>query len=274
MISIAHSPDADDFFLFWPLREKLIDCGGFEFRFTEMDTEQLNQAAIKGEYDICAISVAAYPLVAKDYLILPTGASVGRSYGPVVVSKKLHSLSELTNARVAVPGETTTAAALFSKFAPSAKRVEAPLTPFERVFELLDSNAVDAAVLIHEGQIAFAERGFHKLLDLGRWWFEETKLPLPLGINVIKRTLRESEIQSLTALTVEAARFARANIEEILPALFEFTQTRKGKLKTLPELRTYLQMYANEDSLDLPEDCRDAIARLCRPACEPEYATA
>lgn len=272
MISIAHSPDADDFFLFWPLRERLIDCGEFNFRFTEMDTEQLNQAALVGEYDICAISVAVYPQIRSNYLILPTGASVGRRYGPVVVSKKLRGAAELQTATVAVPGQSTTAALLFRQYAPHAHLVEAPLTPFEHVFELLENDQVDAAVLIHEGQIAYSERGFSKLLDLGDWWFTDTKLPLPLGLNVIRKSLGDKAVSELTSLTLEAAKYARDNIETLLPSLFDFTQTRRGKLKTMSELKTYLEMYANADSVWLPEDCRKAIAKICGRNCSAEYA--
>jgi len=271
-ISVAHSPDADDFFLFWPIREKLLSCEDYEFSFTELDTEELNQAALSERFDICAISVAIYPRISEDYLILPSGASVGRKYGPAVVSKTCRHRDELTDAKVAVPGKTTTAALLFQRFAPKARISEAPLTPFERVFEMLESKEVDAAVLIHEGQIAFAERGFHKLLDLGEWWNESTGLPLPLGLNVIHTRLGEKDICALRDLTINAASYARAHLKEIIPSLFEHTQLKRGKLRTLTELEKYLSMYANEDSVILPEDCKLAIAELCGSKEIPRYA--
>ncbi len=271
-ISVAHSPDADDFFLFWPLRTGLIDGGIYSFSFTELDTEELNAAAAAERFDICAISIAAYPKLAGKYAILTSGASVGRNYGPALVSRKIAKLEDLRGAKVGIPGKNTTAALLFSRLSPESETVEVPLTPFEEVFRRLDENELDAAVLIHEGQIAFAERGLARLADLGRWWFEKTDLPVPLGVNAVRLGVGEDAVRALAHLTEESARYAAKHRSRILPDLFELTQRRTNKLKTFEELERYLDMYANEDSLELRGDVREAIGRLLGEGCVVRYA--
>ena len=272
MITVAHSPDADDFFLFWPLRTGMIDSEGFGFTFTEHDTQQLNEAAITGKYDICAISVAVYPKIAERYAILSSGASVGRNYGPVVVSLEKVSKEALAGKRIGVPGKDTTAALLFARLFPNCELIETPLTPYDEVFRRLRENEIDAAVLIHEGQIAFAERGLHQIEDLGAAWQKRSGLPIPLGVNVIRKSLGADSVQKLSALAEKSARFASDNRAKILPALFDFTQRRLGKLASQVELGKYLDMYANADSISLPDDCREAIASLLGKDVRVQYA--
>ena len=261
MIRIAHSPDADDFFLFWPIRRKLIVVEN-DFEFTELDTEDLNRAALNEEFDICAVSTALYPKIRDSYLVLPSGMSVGRNYGPVVVAREPIDPSALNDMLVGIPGENTTAALLLRALAPGARTVEIPLTPYSAAFDAVQSAAVDAAVLIHEGQIAFADHRLHAVKDLGKFWFESTSLPLPLGMNVIHRRLGPARITALSALLKTAASFALEHTTEILPDLHSISQLHQGKLQTLDELRRYLGMYANQDSVDAPEDCRRAVDTL------------
>ena len=272
MITVAHSPDADDFFLFWPLRTGMIDPEGFSFSFTELDTQRLNEAAIAGRFDICAISVAVYPKIADQYAILTSGASVGRNYGPVVVSAHPMRKEALAGKRVGVPGRDTTAALLFEKLFPDNELIDTPLTPFDEVFRRLRDEEIEAAVLIHEGQIAFSERGLHQLEDLGRAWHAQTGLPIPLGVNVIRKSLGSQTVCKLSELATKSARFAAANRKEILPALFELTQRRLKKLDSVEELEKYLDMYANSDSISLPEDCRRAISEMLGRDLQVQYA--
>lgn len=270
MITIAHSPDADDYFMFWALRTGALRLEGEEFELEAYDTQDLNDLAKREAKDICAISTAVYPRIREHYRILSSGMSVGRDYGPALVAREEIALSGLNEKRIGIPGRDTTAALLLRRVAPDAETIEIPLTPYTRVFEELDSGAVDAAVLIHEGQIAFAERNLVRLCDLGKVWFEATGLPLALGVNVIHRRLGDARIAAISKLLRDCARFAVTHRAEILPVLFEQSQRSQGKLRSLEELDRYLGMYANEDSLEASGDTRASIAALL--GFEPEYA--
>ncbi len=271
-INVAHSPDADDFFLFWAIRKALIDTNGFEFSFVEADTEDLNNSAINSEFDVCAISLATYPLVAKNYLILPHGASVGRNFGPVVIAKKNFAIEELNSLIVGIPGKNTTAALLFKQIAPQAKTKEIPIRPYSAVFEALEKQEIAAAVVIHEGQIDYASKDCVLLLDLGKWWYQKTKLPIPLGINVIKKSLGEDIIFKVSSLIRNSINYSLKNQDLLLPQLFEFTQKSTKKLGTLQQLKKYLSMYANEDSAELKEDCAWAMEELLGPEVRLQYS--
>lgn len=272
-INVAHSPDADDFFLFWAIRKNLIDTNGFEFFFVEADTQDLNNASCKEEFDVCAISLAAYPKVANNYLILPHGASVGRNFGPVVIAKRHFDVEELNSLSVGIPGINTTAALLFSQIAPDAKTIEIPIRPYSLVFDALEQGEIEAAVVIHEGQIDYTSKNCSLLLDLGKWWFQKTKLPIPLGINVIKKSLGEDTILKVSSLIRESIRFALKNSDLLLPELFEFTQKSTKKLGTQEQLKKYLSMYANEDSAEMKEDCDLAIQKLLGPGVSVQYSS-
>ncbi len=262
MITVAHSPDADDFFLFWPLRQGLIPSGDYQFEFQELDTEDLNQAALEERFDICAISAAVYPKIALKHQILSSGASVGRKYGPKLVATNPADLESLADKLIGVPGPHTTAAALLRRVLPDCKTITIPLTPYSAVFEALGSGAIAAAVIIHEGQIAFAEHNAHAVLDLGVSWFDSTGLPIPLGLNVIHDRLGQKAVDELADLCKLSACYAREHQTELLPELFEFTQRKRNKLKTIAELTNYLGMYANQDSMDLPGDVKAALREL------------
>ncbi len=270
-VSIAHSPDADDYFLFWALRHELLPCPEFEFSFREMDTEDLNCAAREEIFDVCAVSVAAYSEIADKYLILSSGASVGRNYGPALVSKQSSGIAALRTARIGIPGKRTTAAKVLQRLAPQAQTVEIPLTPYRAAFDALDSGEIDAAVLIHEGQIAFAQHQLHLVTDLGKWWTQETSLPLPLGINVIRKSLGAASISGLARLFRQAVKYSLNHQAEILPELFRCSQLEQGKLRSERELQQYLNMYANEDSVSLRDDCKRAIALLSGSGTPPEF---
>ena len=258
---IFHSPDTDDLLLFWQLI-RLDSLNGRKLLARGMDTEQLNLAALNGEPDICAVSAAILPQLEGRYALSPYGASIGRGFGPAVVSKRLKSATELSGAKVAVPGMTTTAALVFKKLAPEAELVTVPITPFHAVFEALNSGAVDAAVLIHEGQIAFNSFGCKRLTDLGSWWYSETQLPLPLGVNVVRIFPDSSETASLNLALQESVNYGLDNVTRILPEILRENPALTEKLPTIAEFERYLGMYANEDSRRLESDCVKALKLL------------
>lgn len=259
MIRVAHSPDNDDFFFFWAIEKKLIDLNGIEFCFEQHHTERLNQLAIAAKYDVIAISTATYPSVAAKYYILSSGASVGRNYGPVVVAKRPFSLNELNQLTIAIPGESTTAALVLKRLAPGAITKEIPIVPHSAVFQALASGEVDAAVLIHEGQILYQDQNLYLIVDLGKWWQQRFKLPLVLGINLISRDLDPEQRRLLASTISHSIRYAQEHITEAC----RYLQARSDKI----EIRTnklieYLSMYANEDSLSLKADALLGLKEL------------
>ena len=261
-ISVAHSPDADDFLLFWAIRMQRIDCEGLAFSFRALDTEDLNRAAVRGEFGITAISSAAYLSLREQYLILPHGASVSRGYGPALVSPTPCELQSLQKKRIGIPGQMTTAGSLVRSLLPDARFVELPLQPFERVYEALAAGEVDAAVLIHEGQLSYSTRGLQLVLNIGAWWQRETGLPLPLGVNVIRRTLGDELIARTSRVLRRAIQYGVTHVDEISVELATMNAARGADVNTPASVKHYLSLYANKDSLELDEECRKALYRL------------
>src|SRR5256714_5111068 len=184
-ISLAHSPDSDDAFMFYGLATHKIETGGLEFQHTLQDIQTLNEEARKGTYDVTAISFHAYAYVADKYALLPHGASIGDNYGPIVVANQELDPLELANVTVAVPGTLTSAFLTLSIHTPKFKY---EVVPFDQIIEAVTSKKCDAGLLIHEGQLFYQNLGLHKVLDLGEWWHERTGgLPFPLGGNAIRR---------------------------------------------------------------------------------------
>jgi 1,4-dihydroxy-6-naphthoate synthase len=260
-ISLAYSVDADDAFMFHALATGAIDTRGFEFSHRRGDTAWLNALAEAGGADVVAISAGAYPAVADKYLLLPHGASVGRGFGPVVVAKRSMSLAELAGRRVAIPGMSTTAFLVLRLMQPAVVPVVVPIAPFARVFEALDSGEVDAALLIHEGRLLFAQRGCVAVAELGEWWLAKTALPLPLGVNVIRRGLGEQAIAAVSRLLRESIAYALDHRTEVVRAI---AGERRGDaaLGETALLDRYLGMYANEDTRAMAADAREAIEVL------------
>ena len=179
-----------------------------------------------------------------------------------MIAKSEAPLSSLSGKRVGIPGVTTTAARLFSHLVPDAVCLPIPLTPYQAVFDALDSGQIEAAVVIHEGQLDYSRHGCHLICDLGKWWEEKHNLPLPLGLNVIHKRLGIEVARKLGLLLENSAALARANLLAIIPELFQETQRKTNKLQTEAELLEYIERYANADSVKLPEDCRMGLERL------------
>ncbi len=258
-IRLAFSPDSDDIFMFWPLLSGKLDTGGLAFEATRADTEALNARAEEGDLDVIAVSIARWPAVADRYLLLPSGMSVGRGYGPVVVAPRARTLASLEGARIGVPGMRTTAATVLRLLLPRFEPVVLPITPYARVFEALREGRVDAALLIHEGRLTFEREGFAKVCDLGEAWAAETGgLPLPLGANAVRRGLGADLVARVSRLCGESVAWALAHRDETMSALLA-RETRGEVGLDRAMLDRYLAMYANADTLDAPPDVRAAI---------------
>ena len=251
-IRIGHSPDSDDAFMFYALAKGLIPTNPFEIVHVIEDIETLNQRALNAELEVTAISVHAYAYVAKDYALMPCGASIGDRYGPLVVSKT--PMDTLEGKRVAIPGKMTTAYLTLSLFQPN---FEAETRPFDKILEAVQQDEVDAGLIIHEGQLTYAREGLHKVIDLGEWWYEETGLPLPLGANVIRRNLGTETIQKVTSLLKESIQYSLDHRTRGL----EYAMTYARDMET--ELADkFVGMYVNDYTLDYGDKGRAGVREL------------
>jgi 1,4-dihydroxy-6-naphthoate synthase len=254
-ISIAHSPDSDDAFMFYGLATNKVRVPGFKFTHTLTDIETLNQRAIKEAfYDVTAISFHAYPFLQENYTLMACGGSVGEGYGPMIVSSRKQSLDEVKKVRIAVPGTLTTAYLALKLFAPE---VETVVVPFDKIIPAVVSGEFEAGLIIHEGQLTYANDGLVKLLDMGQWWREETGLPLPLGGNAVRRSLGAETLQTTTNALRDSIQHALDNREEALAYAMQFARDLDPTLAN-----RFVGMYVNERTLNYGEDGRLAIKKL------------
>jgi 1,4-dihydroxy-6-naphthoate synthase len=261
-VSIAFSPDSDDLFMFWALLSGRVDREGLSFTSERGDTESLNARAESGAVDVLAVSIARWASIAKDYLLLPHGMSVGRGYGPVVVAQTPRDLASLRGARIAIPGFRTTAYLVLRLLLPEFSAVVVPITPYARVFDVLRAGEVDAALIIHEGRLTYADEGFVSICDVGEAWARTTGgLPLPLGGNVIRRGLGPERVARVSRVIRSSIAWGLSHREETMQDLLE-REGRPGLEMNLAKLDRYLKMYANAETLDAPADVRSAISEL------------
>jgi 1,4-dihydroxy-6-naphthoate synthase len=269
-IRLAFSPDSDDLFMFWPLLSGKVDAGGLAFEAERADTDTLNRRAAAGDLDVVAVSIARWPAISHEYLLLPHGMSVGRGYGPVLVVSSHpapRELSSLRGARIAVPGLSTTAYLTLRLLLPEFEPVVVPITPYRRTFDAVRRGEVDAALLIHEGRLTYQTEGFESVCDLGQAWAAATNgLPLPLGGNAIRRALGEDLVARVSAACRASIRWALEHREETVSALLA-AEHRGDLALDRRMLDRYLTMYANSDTLEAPEDVRRALAELYARAC-------
>lgn len=262
MIRLSFSPDSDDIFMFWALLNGKVDAEGLAFTADRADTETLNTRAETAGADVIAVSIAQYARIAKDYLLLPHGMSVGRGYGPVVVALGERSLASLTGRRIGVPGLRTTAYLVLRLLLADFEPVVVPIAPYARSFEALRGGEVDAALLIHEGRLFYEREGTKKVVDIGEAWAAATGgLPLPLGGNAIRRDLGPSMIEQISRVCRNSIRWALENKDEVAQALLA-AETRDDVGLDAASLDRYLTMYANADTLDAPADVRRALDEL------------
>src|SRR5580693_551723 len=250
----AHSPDSDDAFMFYGLATKKIRSSKVNFKHVLEDIESLNKHAIAGKYELTAISYHAYPYVADKYVLMASGSSIGDGYGPMLVATRPIEAEELAGKRIAVPGKLTTAYLALKLFQPD---FEAVVTPSDKIMHAVREHSVDAGLIIHEGQLTYDREGFHKVLDLGRWWKAKYGLPLPLGGNVLLRSL-PGEIQSeCCRLMRESIQYALDNRDEALSYALQFARDLETRLA-----EKFVGMYVNHYTLDAGEVVPAAVQKL------------
>jgi 1,4-dihydroxy-6-naphthoate synthase len=256
-ISLAHSPDSDDAFMFYGLATHKIDTGDLEFTHVLKDIQTLNEEARKGTYDVTAISFHAYAYIADKYALLPHGASIGDNYGPILVSTEELSPSDISTITIAVPGTLTSAFLALSIHTPNFKY---EVVPFDQIIDAVTEKRVDAGLLIHEGQLFYQDHGLHKVLDLGEWWHEHTNgLALPMGGNAIRRELGADTIREVSNLLKESIRYSLDNREDALQYALQFAREMDPALAD-----RFVAMWVNELTLDYTERGREAVRRLLK----------
>jgi 1,4-dihydroxy-6-naphthoate synthase len=255
-ISIAHSPDSDDAFMFYGLATSKVQVPGLRFSHTLCDIQSLNQKATQGDgvYDVTAISFHAYPYIQDRYALMTCGGSVGEGYGPMIVAPKGCSQSEITRKKIAVPGKLTTAYLALKLFAPE---IETEVVPFDQIIPSVLRGEYEAGLIIHEGQLTYDRSGLHRILDLGKWWLQTTGLPLPLGGNAIRRSLGRDLISSVSAALRDSIQYALDHRNEALAYAMQFARDLDPQLAD-----RFVGMYVNERTLDYGEDGKEAIRRL------------
>ena len=253
-ISVAHSPDSDDAFMFYALATNKVRVPGLKFSHTLTDIETLNRKAMEGFYDVSAISFHAYPYVQDKYALMPCGGSVGEQYGPMVISPRTIGLEELKSMKIAVPGTMTTAYLALKLFAP---KIETAVVPFDRIIPEVLSGKYEAGLIIHEGQLTYERSGLKRILDLGRWWHEQTGLPLPLGGNAIRRELGPELIAQVTKALRDSIQYALDHREPALAYAMQFARDLDPQMAD-----RFVGMYVNNRTLDYGEDGKQAVARL------------
>ncbi|HEX2327611.1 MAG TPA: MqnA/MqnD/SBP family protein [Candidatus Angelobacter sp.] len=253
-ITIAHSPDSDDAFMFYGLATNKVRVPGLRFTHTLTDIETLNRKAMDGFYDVSAISFHAYPYVQDKYALMPCGGSVGEQYGPMIVAPRMMGLEEVKRIKVAVPGTMTTAYLALKLFAP---KIETVVVPFDQIIPEVLAGKFEAGLIIHEGQLTYDRSGLCRILDLGKWWFEQTGLPLPLGGNAIRRELGPELIHSVTQALRDSIQYALDHREEALAYAMQFARDLDPHMAD-----KFVGMYVNARTLDYGEDGKEAVVRL------------
>jgi 1,4-dihydroxy-6-naphthoate synthase len=253
-IAVAHSPDSDDAFMFYGLATNKVRVPGLHFTHTLCDIETLNQKAQEGVYDVTAVSFHAYPYIQDSYALMSCGGSVGDGYGPMIVSPRPFSQTEIKKIKIAVPGKLTTAYLALMLFAPG---IEVEVVPFDQIIPQVLEGKYEAGLIIHEGQLSYSKAGLQRVVDLGKWWQRVTGLPLPLGGNAIRRALGPETIGSVTQALRDSIQYALDHREEALAYAMQFARDLDTQLAD-----KFVGMYVNERTLDYGNDGREAVRRL------------
>lgn len=253
-ISVAHSPDSDDAFMFYALATNKLDTGNLTFTHVLKDIQTLNEEAFRGTYDVTAISFHAYAYISDKYVLLPHGASIGDNYGPILVSKQTYTPEDIPKLRIAVPGKLTSAFLALRLF---NSDFEYEVVPFDRIIDAVQSGQCDAGLLIHEGQLFYKTLGLNKVLDLGEWWHERTGLPLPMGGNVIRRELGAETIRQVSAALRDSIAYSLAHRESALEYAMQFARDMDTRLAD-----RFVGMWVNDLTLDYTERGREAVRRM------------
>jgi 1,4-dihydroxy-6-naphthoate synthase len=255
LITVGHSPDPDDAFMFYALAHDKLDTSDLKFRHELQDIETLNRRALRGELEVTAVSIHAYAFLLDKYALLPTGCSMGDRYGPMVVSKRLMTISDLRGARIAVPGTLTTAFLALRLLL--GNDFTYAVVPFDQILGAVERDEYGAGLIIHEGQLTYRNQGLDLIVDLGVWWQEKTGLPLPLGGNVVRRDLGVETIQQISRLLKESIRYSLAHRDEALDYALKYARDMDKALAD-----RFVGMYVNDWTLDYGPRGREAVRRL------------
>jgi 1,4-dihydroxy-6-naphthoate synthase len=258
LLRLGHSPDPDDAFMFYGLAKALLPSGRYRFEHVLQDIQTLNQRAMKGELEITAISIHAYPYVAGRYALTSCGSSMGDKYGPMVITRTPMTLEQLKGKRIAIPGKLTTAfLALQLCLGKAGEAFEFDVAMFDQIPRMVQEGIVDAGLIIHEGQLTYQSLGLHLVVDMGQWWFERTGLPLPLGGNCIRRDLGQQTMQEVTDILKRSIQFSLDHRKEAVEYALQFGRDLNRELAD-----QFVGMYVNHWTLDYGQRGRDAISRL------------
>lgn len=254
-IKVAHSPDSDDAFMFYGLATQKVRVPGLKFSHTLKDIESLNHLAIESApFDVTAVSFHAYAYMQERYALMNTGSSFGEGYGPMLVATRRFTVEEIPKLRIAIPGTLTTAYLTLKLYCPE---IETVFCDFDRIIPAVAAGEFDAGLLIHEGQLTYAQDGLIKLLDLGQWWRNETGLPLPLGGNAIRRDLGEATLRETANAVRSSIQHGLDHRDEALAYAMQFARDLDSSLAG-----RYIGMYVNERTIDMGEDGREAVKRI------------
>jgi len=253
-ITVAHSPDSDDAFMFYALATNKLDTRQIQFEHVLQDIQTLNEQAARGTYEVTAISFHAYAYIADKYFLLPHGASIGENYGPVLVSRQPATPADIPNLKIAVPGTLTSAFLALRIFSPD---IRYEVVHFDQIIAAVENGTCDAVLLIHEGQLFYEAIGLHKVLDLGEWWHEKTGLPLPMGGNAIRRDLDPEIVRQVSGYLRDSINYSLSHREDALQYAMQFAREMD------PELADrFVAMWVNERTLDYGERGREAVRRF------------
>src|ERR1700722_12876901 len=255
LITVGHSPDPDDAFMFYALAHDKIDTGDLQFRHELQDIETLNRRALRGELEVSAVSIHAYAHLLDKYALLPSGCSMGDRYGPMVVARRPLSIADLGRARLAVPGTLTTAFLALRLLLPDGFTHE--VLPFDQILGAVAEGRFDAGLIIHEGQLTFQNQGLHLVVDLGVWWQEKTGLPLPLGGDFVRRDPRPGVIGQISRLMKQSIRYAMDHRQDALSYALDYARDMDRSLAD-----KFVGMYVNDWTLDYGPRGREAVRRL------------
>jgi len=246
--------------MFYGLATNKLDTGDITFTHVLKDIQTLNEEAMRGTYDVTAVSFHVYAYIADKYALLPHGASIGDKYGPVVVSREPAKAEDISSLRIAIPGTLTSAFLALKIYNPD---FEYEVIPFDKIIEAVESGRCDAGLLIHEGQLFYEKIGLHKVLDLGEWWHERTGLPLPMGGNAIRRDLGTTTMKQVSELLRESIRYSLDNRDDALQYAMQFARDMDIELAD-----RFVAMWVNDLTLDYTERGREAVARLLQEGFE------
>ncbi len=265
-LKLGHSPDPDDAFMFYALAQDppLIDTKNWRFEHVLQDIQTLNQRAMKGELEITAISIHAYPYVADKYALTSCGSSMGDKYGPMIVAREPTTLEQLRGKKIAIPGKLTTAfLTLQLALGKGGGAFSFDVVPFDQILKHVADRKCDAGLIIHEGQLTYQTLGLHLIVDLGAWWHEKTSLPLPLGGNCIRKDLGQAAMQEVTDILKSSIQYS---LDHRAPAVEYALQFGRDLDRDLAD--RFVGMYVNDWTLDYGPRGREAITRLLSEGAE------